>query len=92
MIGMLVSPVAILHRLKLTNIKLNPRIWGRTSFSLFSILFTACVSPADTNAEETLNTLKYANRTRNIQNKAVVSSSSIIMYTFNELYSLLRLH
>lgn len=34
----------------------------------------ACVSPADTNAEETLNTLKYANRARNIQNKAVVSA------------------
>ncbi|KAJ0238138.1 Kinesin-like protein KIN-4C [Hirschfeldia incana] len=33
----------------------------------------ACVSPADTNAEETLNTLKYANRTRNIQNKAVIN-------------------
>nr|KJB64148.1 hypothetical protein B456_010G034800 [Gossypium raimondii] len=33
----------------------------------------ACVSPADTNAEETLNTLKYANRARNIQNKAVVN-------------------
>lgn len=35
----------------------------------------ACVSPADTNAEETLNTLKYANRARNIQNKAIVSSN-----------------
>ncbi|XP_050213415.1 kinesin-like protein KIN-4C [Mercurialis annua] len=33
----------------------------------------ACVSPADSNAEETLNTLKYANRARNIQNKAVVN-------------------
>ncbi|XP_030933548.1 kinesin-like protein KIN-4C [Quercus lobata] len=33
----------------------------------------ACVSPADTNAEETLNTLKYANRARNIQNKAVIN-------------------
>ncbi|KAJ9166469.1 hypothetical protein P3X46_021220 [Hevea brasiliensis] len=33
----------------------------------------ACVSPADTNAEETLNTLKYANRARNIQNKAIVN-------------------
>ncbi|XP_050159290.1 kinesin-like protein KIN-4C isoform X2 [Malus sylvestris] len=33
----------------------------------------ACVSPADTNAEETLNTLKYANRARNIHNKAVVN-------------------
>jgi hypothetical protein len=34
---------------------------------------TACVSPADSNAEETLNTLKYSNRARNIQNKATVS-------------------
>ncbi|KAH6816991.1 P-loop containing nucleoside triphosphate hydrolases superfamily protein [Perilla frutescens var. frutescens] len=34
--------------------------------------FRSCVSPADTNAEETLNTLKYANRTRNIQNKAII--------------------
>ncbi|KVI06712.1 hypothetical protein Ccrd_014933 [Cynara cardunculus var. scolymus] len=33
----------------------------------------ACVSPADINAEETLNTLKYANRARNIQNKPVVN-------------------
>ncbi|XP_076923327.1 kinesin-like protein KIN-4A [Bidens hawaiensis] len=32
----------------------------------------ACASPADYNAEETLNTLKYANRARNIQNKASV--------------------
>uniref|UniRef100_A0A7N0UPR4 Kinesin motor domain-containing protein n=1 Tax=Kalanchoe fedtschenkoi TaxID=63787 RepID=A0A7N0UPR4_KALFE len=36
-------------------------------------LMIACVSPADTNAEETLNTLKYANRARNIQNKAVIN-------------------
>lgn len=40
----------------------------------FCCFFLACVSPADTNAEETLNTLKYANRARNIQNKAVVSN------------------
>lgn len=33
----------------------------------------ACVSPADINAEETLNTLKYANRARNIQNKPIVN-------------------
>ncbi|KAH7688790.1 Plus-end-directed kinesin ATPase protein [Dioscorea alata] len=33
----------------------------------------ACISPADSNAEETLNTLKYANRARNIQNKAVIN-------------------
>jgi len=31
-------------------------------------LFLACVSPSDTNASETLSTLKYANRARNIQN------------------------
>ncbi|CAA2971860.1 kinesin KIN-4A isoform X1 [Olea europaea subsp. europaea] len=31
----------------------------------------ACISPADINAEETLNTLKYANRARNIQNKPI---------------------
>lgn len=31
----------------------------------------ACVSPADVNLEETLNTLRYANRARNIRNKPV---------------------
>eukprot|EP00252_Welwitschia_mirabilis_P016493 TRINITY_DN3636_c0_g2_i1.p1 TRINITY_DN3636_c0_g2~~TRINITY_DN3636_c0_g2_i1.p1 ORF type:complete len:1127 (+),score=289.52 TRINITY_DN3636_c0_g2_i1:329-3709(+) len=36
-------------------------------------LMIACVSPADINAEETLNTLKYANRARNIQNKPIVN-------------------
>ncbi|CAK7337713.1 unnamed protein product [Dovyalis caffra] len=35
-------------------------------------LMIACISPADINAEETLNTLKYANRARNIQNKPVI--------------------
>lgn len=39
---------------------------------LILLQIVACVSPAETNAEETLNTLKYANRARNIQNKAVV--------------------
>jgi hypothetical protein len=33
----------------------------------------ACVSPADTNFMETLSTLNYANRARNIQNKAVIN-------------------
>ncbi|XP_071686695.1 kinesin-like protein KIN-4A [Rutidosis leptorrhynchoides] len=37
----------------------------------------ACVSPADINAEETLNTLKYANRARNIQNKPVVNRDPV---------------
>jgi len=34
-------------------------------------LFLACVSPSDTNANETLSTLQYANRARNIKNKPV---------------------
>lgn len=33
----------------------------------------ACISPAEDNFEETLNTLKYAARARNIQNKPVVN-------------------
>lgn len=39
------------------------------------IVLPACISPADINVEESLNTLKYANRARNIQNKPVVSLS-----------------
>jgi len=33
----------------------------------------ACVSPAEYNANETINTLKYANRARNIKNHAVLN-------------------
>lgn len=33
----------------------------------------ACVSPADSNLEETLNTLRYADRARKIKNKPVVN-------------------
>ncbi|KAI9247735.1 P-loop containing nucleoside triphosphate hydrolase protein [Sporodiniella umbellata] len=36
-------------------------------------LMLACVSPADTNFQETLSTLKYANRARNIKNKVSVN-------------------
>ena len=36
-------------------------------------LFIACVSPADDNCNETLNTLRYANRARNITNVAVLN-------------------
>ena len=36
----------------------------------------ACVSPADSNLEETLNTLKYAGRARNIKNTPTVNSDS----------------
>lgn len=33
----------------------------------------ACVSPADSNMEETLNTLRYADRARKIKNKPIVN-------------------
>lgn len=33
----------------------------------------ACVSPADVNLDESVNTLRYANRARNIKNKPVVN-------------------
>ncbi|KAI9306627.1 hypothetical protein BJ944DRAFT_45116 [Cunninghamella echinulata] len=36
-------------------------------------LMLACVSPADSNFMETLNTLKYANRARNIKNRVVIN-------------------
>ena len=45
-----------------------------------AVLLPACISPADINAEETLNTLKYANRARNIQNKPVVSISDYLIF------------
>src|SRR5581483_5893158 len=38
-------------------------------------LMLACVSPADSSSVETLNTLKYANRARNIRNKVSVNES-----------------
>ncbi|KAK1269769.1 Kinesin-like protein FLA10 [Acorus gramineus] len=44
----------------------------------------ACISPADINVEETLNTLKYANRARNIQNKPIVNRDP----TSNEMQKL----
>lgn len=36
-------------------------------------LMIACVSPADSNLEETLNTLRYADRARKIKNKPVIN-------------------
>lgn len=36
-------------------------------------LMLACASPSDSNITETLNTLKYANRARNIRNRVVVN-------------------
>mmetsp|Transcript_1232 Transcript_1232/g.2624 ORF Transcript_1232/g.2624 Transcript_1232/m.2624 type:complete len:1164 (-) Transcript_1232:2091-5582(-) len=37
----------------------------------------ACISPADINFDETLNTLRYANRARNIQNKPVTNNEYV---------------
>jgi hypothetical protein len=37
----------------------------------------ACVSPADVNREETLNTLRYADRARHIKNKPVVNRDPV---------------
>ena len=47
-------------------------------------LFLACVSPSDTNASETLSTLNYANRARNIRNP---SPHSILNFRFSILGS-----
>lgn len=33
----------------------------------------ACVSPADSNIEETINTLRYADRARKIKNKPIIN-------------------
>lgn len=39
-------------------------------------LMVACVSPAALNFEETLNTLKYANRAKNIKNRPIVNQQT----------------
>lgn len=39
-------------------------------------LMIACISPAETNEAETRNTLKYANRARNIKNKVCEASQA----------------
>jgi len=36
----------------------------------------ACISPSDSDFMETLNTLKYANRARNIKNKVVANQDT----------------
>lgn len=41
--------------------------------TLSQTIMIACVSPSDRDFMETLNTLKYANRARNIKNKVVVN-------------------
>ncbi len=53
----------------------------------------ACISPAEDNFEETLNTLKYASRARNIKNKPVVNrdpNSQMIAALRTQVYELER--
>jgi hypothetical protein len=52
---------------KLTRI-LQDSLGGNSRTSMI-----ACCSPAENNFDETLNTLKYASRARNIQNKPVIN-------------------
>ncbi|CAF1932032.1 unnamed protein product, partial [Brassica napus] len=44
---------------------------------MLAMWVSACISTADINAEETLNTLKYAIRARNIRNKPVVNRDHV---------------
>lgn len=55
-----------------------------TSLVLISFsrtLMIACVSPSDRDFMETLNTLKYANRARNIKNKVTLVIMSLVMFS-----------
>ncbi|KAI8368231.1 uncharacterized protein BYT42DRAFT_123129 [Radiomyces spectabilis] len=58
-------------------------------------LMLACVSPADSNFMETLNTLKYANRARNIKNRVTINQdfagSSIEVNQLRALVTRLRM-
>lgn len=48
----------------------------------------ACVSPSDRDFMETLNTLKYANRARNIKNKVVAVLEVYVYLSFIFYYLL----
>jgi len=54
-------------------------------------LMIACVSPSSSNMEETLNCLRYANRAKNIQNRAVVNvdeNSRLVSQLQRQVYAL----
>jgi len=55
-------------------------------------LFMACVSPSDTNASETLSSLKYANRARNIKNAPTqnVDATALELQRLQALTSVLQ--
>ena len=72
---------------KLTRI-LQDSLGGNSRTSMI-----ACVSPAEINFEETLNTLKYASRARNIKNKPVVNrdpNSAQVAQLRQQVYELQR--
>src|SRR5207248_866005 len=51
-------------------------------------LMIACVSPAEYNISETVNTLKYANRARNIKNSATVNQEEAGWHDLEHLQNL----
>ncbi|CAI2161819.1 17640_t:CDS:2 [Funneliformis geosporum] len=51
-------------------------------------LMIACVSPAEYNLSETVNTLKYANRARNIKNSATVNQEEVGWHDLEHLQNL----
>lgn len=55
-------------------------------------LFLACVSPSDTNASETISTLQYANRARNIKNAPMrnVDAAALELQRLRALTSILK--
>lgn len=55
-------------------------------------LFLACVSPSDTNASETISTLQYANRARNIRNAPTrnVDATALELQRLRALTSVLK--
>lgn len=72
---------------KLTRI-LQDSLGGNSRTSMI-----ACVSPAEFNFDETLNTLKYASRARNIKNKPIVNrdpNSALIAQLRQQVYELQR--
>jgi len=54
-------------------------------------LMIACVSPSSSNMEESLNCLRYANRAKNIQNKAVLNAEtgSSLLFAMRNLLKVL---
>ncbi|XP_013871888.1 kinesin family member 4 [Austrofundulus limnaeus] len=70
-----------LDRMKSVQKILFVPVWSKKCVFLLSdslggnshTLMIACVSPADSNMEETINTLRYADRARKIKNKPIVN-------------------